>query len=341
MSEAPVKKGLLLGLVAPGERYFAEENPSRRRNPIDLTPRELHKIPNAYKKTDQDGTWWVKAVRLTQTSPGGRPAGEVDESYRYPWQSVNLKLAFSYLYQPIGWDRFDPKVHRGRPIQAGERVAIWRERIDPMNYFIVVMDQHGNQQAVSRKSIARAAGSTRPVTIRSGDEPFGKTNPLRCPAFRAGERVRVKKTAMGIGRGDVGIVVVPSGPILKQVPGMCSSIREKVYRGEWTVYRKGDGTYDANLTSLLELEFKPNPPGPKDPDVPEVYPETHKITMRRGHGKFKGDDFFHDFGKGVAQHAIPKGAKLTTPGGRRFTVTSNSVLLTSNKNKSLVGKYPV
>ncbi len=85
----------------------------------------------------------------------------------------------------------------------------------------------------------------------------------------------------------------------------------------------------------------PKTPTHADPDVPEVYPETHKITMRRGHGKFKGDDFFHDFGKGVAQHRIPAKSTITTPSGRRFTVTSTSVLLTSNRHKSLVGKYPV
>jgi hypothetical protein len=86
-----------------------------------------------------------------------------------------------------------------------------------------------------------------------------------------------------------------------------------------------------------------NPPGsrvlgnPDDEEVPLIYGATTRIEMKRTHGKYRGEKFYHHFGSGVAQHGLPEGTEIRLPSGRRFQLPRRSVLLTGPKG--LWGHY--
>lgn len=70
----------------------------------------------------------------------------------------------THRYDPIGWDRFDPRGVVGRPIQANDPVQLMPEATkslhagmpaDAKRMFNVVRDQVGNVQHVDRKSLDR------------------------------------------------------------------------------------------------------------------------------------------------------------------------------------------
>jgi hypothetical protein len=144
------------------DRERLGRNPSTQGGWIKrLTPAEFHRVPNAFKQRDESGQWYVRGSEL----------GVADDR---KWIPVEVVLSFTHIYDPVGWDRFDPKVWEGQPIRPGARVAVWKERIDPMHYFVVIQDEAGNRQAVKRTSIRRA-GRSNPVTrpVRPGPGGFG------------------------------------------------------------------------------------------------------------------------------------------------------------------------
>lgn len=70
----------------------------------------------------------------------------------------------THTYNPIGWDRFDPRGVVGRPIQAGDPVQFMPEATKSLQVgmpweakqmFNVVRDQVGNRQHVNKKSLGR------------------------------------------------------------------------------------------------------------------------------------------------------------------------------------------
>ena len=61
----------------------------------------------------------------------------------------------NYIYNPIGWDRIDPKVIEGYEIKDGTKVEITKEKIDPLGYFRFIRDDEGNRMSVSKNSLKR------------------------------------------------------------------------------------------------------------------------------------------------------------------------------------------
>lgn len=89
-----------------------------------------------------------------------------------------------------------------------------------------------------------------------------------------------------------------------------------------------------------------NPPvsGRQDSTVPKLYARTHALSGSKGQvrqvemrkpagGPYAGQDFFHDFKPGVAQHGLPAGTVLLVPVGagrvQRFQLDRRAVLLES------------
>ena len=60
-----------------------------------------------------------------------------------------------YIYDPVGFDRFDPKVIEGYPIEPGSKVEITKKNIDPMSWFVFIVDEQGNRQSVFRRSLKK------------------------------------------------------------------------------------------------------------------------------------------------------------------------------------------
>jgi hypothetical protein len=69
----------------------------------------------------------------------------------------------THIYDPIGWDRFDPRGVQGEPVHEGP-VELLREATralhqgmpaDAKQMFNVVRDPQGNRQHVNRKSLTR------------------------------------------------------------------------------------------------------------------------------------------------------------------------------------------
>ncbi len=60
-----------------------------------------------------------------------------------------------YIYEPVMFDRFDPKVIEGLPIENGATVIITNEKFDPRNKFVWIKDEKGNEQSVYRTSIRK------------------------------------------------------------------------------------------------------------------------------------------------------------------------------------------
>lgn len=86
-----------------------------------------------------------KGRRTTQTQAGSANA------------EAGAGFAHSHVYDPIGWDRFDPKVQGGTPIQPGSKVRMVEKNISPplkgQGSFNIVEDEHGNRQSVMSKSL--------------------------------------------------------------------------------------------------------------------------------------------------------------------------------------------
>lgn len=70
----------------------------------------------------------------------------------------------THTYDPIGWDRFDPRGIEGYAIQAGVPVQLMAERTKGLHQgmpaeakrmFNTVRDAQGNRQNVNRKSLVR------------------------------------------------------------------------------------------------------------------------------------------------------------------------------------------
>lgn len=70
----------------------------------------------------------------------------------------------------------------------------------------------------------------------------------------------------------------------------------------------------------------------------KIYGRTEKIYMTKTDGPYKGQRFVHSFKPGVEQIGLPRGTKLTYPGGRSERVTTRSVLMTGKKD--IWGNYP-
>lgn len=62
----------------------------------------------------------------------------------------------THTYEPIGWDRFDPKVRPGhKPIKPGAPVEHMGPVGDPAGVFVYARDEDGNEQSVDRHSLKR------------------------------------------------------------------------------------------------------------------------------------------------------------------------------------------
>jgi len=55
-------------------------------------------------------------------------------------------------YNPIGWDRWDPKMISGRPIVSGSKVTVTKDNVDPRGLFIWIKN-NGDEQSVFKKSV--------------------------------------------------------------------------------------------------------------------------------------------------------------------------------------------
>ena len=64
-----------------------------------------------------------------------------------------------YVYRPGLLDTTDPKVLRGEPILPRQRVVILEEHVDPLRKFVWVIDVHGNEQSVYRRSLKPVEGT--------------------------------------------------------------------------------------------------------------------------------------------------------------------------------------
>jgi hypothetical protein len=63
-----------------------------------------------------------------------------------------------YIYRPNMLDRLEPKVLVGRPIESETRVAIIADnRVDPLERFLWIIDEHGNEQSVYLTSLVSEA----------------------------------------------------------------------------------------------------------------------------------------------------------------------------------------
>lgn len=64
-------------------------------------------------------------------------------------------MARKFIYKPIGFDRFDPKVISGHAIKEGSVVKITKENLDPRNMFVWIKDERGNEQSVDKRSLKK------------------------------------------------------------------------------------------------------------------------------------------------------------------------------------------
>ncbi len=84
------------------------------------------------------------------------------------------------VYDPIGWDRFDPRPHPGcSPLEPGCKVRMVEKNISPamgkMGAFNVVEDERGNRQSVMTKSLKGKNYKYETPEIfrdRKGENPF-------------------------------------------------------------------------------------------------------------------------------------------------------------------------
>lgn len=61
-----------------------------------------------------------------------------------------------YEYRPGLLDLHDPTVIRGKPIKPGAIVTIVKAVGDPLNWFVYVVDEAGNEQSVFRRALTPA-----------------------------------------------------------------------------------------------------------------------------------------------------------------------------------------
>ena len=150
-----------------------------------------------------------------------------------------------------------------------------------------------------------------------------------------------------------------TNPLVESAPGVrhwaCDECGKPLERGHGTLCPRCVLQFmherDVHAEHTREVELPgpgaapaanpPDFPGYEDPEMPLIYPKTTRIEMNRGHGRFKGSPFYHNFSKTtpVAQHGLPAGAEVRLPSGRRFTLPSRGVLL--HGPKPLWGKFPV
>ena len=60
-----------------------------------------------------------------------------------------LKRPYRKVYQPVGWDLFDPKIMAGDEIPPGSVVTV-THHVGPFRW---VTDEHGNEMSVLRNSL--------------------------------------------------------------------------------------------------------------------------------------------------------------------------------------------
>jgi hypothetical protein len=115
-----------------------------------------------------------------------------------------------YRYQPIGWDRFDPKPIRGAPIAAGAIVTVtggvggrWKSLGKATLKFVWIRDAQGNEQSVSPNSLqpirgVGPGGLFDPLKHREIPNPAGsQTHPAVTGTFGLFDRLTGTVSATG------------------------------------------------------------------------------------------------------------------------------------------------
>jgi len=69
----------------------------------------------------------------------------------------DVKRPYHKTYQPVGFDLFDPKVHKGEAIEPGAKVRV-TAHFGPFRY---VTDDQGNEMSVGTGSLAPTTERTR------------------------------------------------------------------------------------------------------------------------------------------------------------------------------------
>jgi hypothetical protein len=115
-----------------------------------------------------------------------------------------------YRYQPIGWDRFDPKPIAGTPIAAGAIVTVtggvggrWKSLGKATLKFVWIRDAQGNEQSVSPNSLqpirgVGPGGLFDPLKHREIPNPAGsQTHPAVTGTFGLFDRLTGTVSATG------------------------------------------------------------------------------------------------------------------------------------------------
>ena len=78
-------------------------------------------------------------------------------------RKVRPKVGEWYIYNPspVGLDRLNPTVLKGRPIAPGSAVRVTRADIDPRRLLVFVVDRKGNQQSVYATSLTKPSPEER------------------------------------------------------------------------------------------------------------------------------------------------------------------------------------
>lgn len=63
------------------------------------------------------------------------------------------KDGFNYIYKPGILDRMFPCVQSGVAIAEGERVQVWKDKVDPLRAYREICDKKNNWQHVHRDSL--------------------------------------------------------------------------------------------------------------------------------------------------------------------------------------------
>jgi hypothetical protein len=75
-----------------------------------------------------------------------------------------------------------------------------------------------------------------------------------------------------------------------------------------------------------------------DKECPLIYGRLLRITMKKTHGKHKGQKFYHDFSKNPQMRGVEAGTKVVLPSGRVLTLEKRGVIVLSAKDH-LWGEY--
>lgn len=91
-----------------------------------------------------------------------RPLTAAEETAQRISEERSSPFRRTHVYEPTGWDRFDPRGVQGEPIEPGTDVQLMREHTRQLHQgmpgrakqmFNVVRDAQGNMQHVSKASL--------------------------------------------------------------------------------------------------------------------------------------------------------------------------------------------